>query len=87
IETHKVLITTLWGIITIIGALGNMTVVLTMWKHTGKGISATKCYIINVALADLAFIIMVVPITTAAYVSEHWIYGDIMCKLINYMIY
>lgn len=49
--------------------------------------SATNCYIINVALADLAFISFVVPITTAAYGSDDWLYGETLCKVNMYIIY
>ncbi|KAH9524744.1 KiSS-1 receptor, partial [Bulinus truncatus] len=49
--------------------------------------SATNCYIINVALADLAFIVIVVPITTSAYVSAKWQHGEVMCKFNQYISY
>ncbi|RUS91764.1 hypothetical protein EGW08_000472, partial [Elysia chlorotica] len=84
----QVLVPTIWGIIVVIGALGNTIVIFTMCRR-GRGIprTATNCYIINVALADLAFILIVVPLTTAAYVSDEWVYGEVMCKFQNYIIY
>ncbi|KAK3803752.1 hypothetical protein RRG08_029680 [Elysia crispata] len=84
----QVLVPTIWGIIVVIGALGNTIVIFTMCRR-GRGIpkTATNCYIINVALADLAFILIVVPLTTAAYVSDEWVYGEAMCKFQNYIIY
>ncbi|GFO11666.1 orphan G-protein coupled receptor 54 [Plakobranchus ocellatus] len=84
----QVLVPSIWGIIVVIGALGNIIVIFTMCRRS-KGFprTATNCYIVNVALADLAFILIVVPLTTAAYVSDEWIYGEVMCKLQNYIIY
>ncbi|CAL1530081.1 unnamed protein product, partial [Lymnaea stagnalis] len=80
-----ILVPTVWSIIVFIGAVGNIIVVFTMCKHGGR--SATNCYIINVALSDLAFIVIVVPITTASYVSTTWEYGVAICKFNNYIIY
>ncbi|CAG5128891.1 unnamed protein product, partial [Candidula unifasciata] len=84
IDTHRILIPTIWGLISFVGAVGNIIVIFTMGIRRR---SATNCYIINVALADLAFILFVVPITTAAYASNNWEYGTVMCKVNFYIIY
>ncbi|KAI8789059.1 kiSS-1 receptor-like isoform X2 [Biomphalaria glabrata] len=86
---YKVLVPAVWSIIVLIGVLGNIIVVFTMCKHGGRTMSrsATNCYIINVALADLAFIVIVVPITTAAFVTESWQHGEAMCKFNQYISY
>ncbi|XP_059165794.1 galanin receptor 2a-like [Physella acuta] len=86
---YKIIIPVVWGLIIFIGAVGNIIVVFTMCSHGGRSMprSTTNCYIINVALADLAFLSITVPITIAHYVSYNWVYGEIMCKFQNYIAY
>lgn len=74
-----------WGLLVIIGSIGNGLVIYTLGRNGET--TPTNVYVINLALADLTFLIIVIPITTVAFAVEEWIFGDAMCKISNYMIY
>lgn len=48
--------------------------------------STTNMLIINLAIADLLFVIFCVPFTAIDYVSDTWPLGNIWCKIIQYLI-
>ena len=75
----------LFGLIIILGISGNSLVVHVMRKYAEK--NATNCYIINLAFTDLIFVIIVVPFTMMHYVIPQWLFGELLCKLSQYMIY
>lgn len=48
--------------------------------------STTNLLIINLAIADLLFIIFCVPFTATDYIFTWWPFGDTWCKIVQYMI-
>ncbi|XP_053395949.1 G-protein coupled receptor 54-like [Mercenaria mercenaria] len=74
-----------WGILVVLGALGNALVIYTLIRHGGK--NAANYFIINLAISDFTFIVIVVPFTATLYALPAWIFGDGMCKITMYMIY
>ena len=84
-EMYAILVPTIWGIITITGALGNALVIYTLIRHGDK--NATNYFVINLAISDFAFVVIVTPLTATMYALPHWIFGSGMCKITMYMIY
>ena len=84
-EMYAILVPTIWGIITITGALGNALVIYTLVRHGDK--NATNYFVINLAISDFAFVVIVTPLTATMYALPHWIFGSGMCKITMYMIY
>ncbi|XP_046555665.1 G-protein coupled receptor 54-like [Haliotis rubra] len=82
---HVMLITVIWGIIIAVGSLGNLIVIYVMCCHGDR--SATSYFVINLAIADFAFMTIVVSLTTSMYGSLDWLYGNDVCKLTQYMIH
>ena len=74
-----------WGVLIITGVIGNGLVIYVMLRHGER--KATNCYIVNLALTDLAFILIVVPFTMMHYVLPSWILGVALCRLHMYMIF
>lgn len=48
--------------------------------------STTNLLIINLAMADLLFIVFCVPFTATDYVLPFWPFGDVWCKIVQYLI-
>lgn len=48
--------------------------------------STTNLLIINLAVADLLFVIFCVPFTATDYILPMWPFGDLWCKFVQYMI-
>lgn len=80
-----VLLSFVWSLIIVIGAIGNGLVIYIMLRYGER--SVTNVYIVNLAFADLMFILFVVPATLIHIVIPTWILGNIICKFSNYMIY
>lgn len=74
-----------FGFIGITGLLGNALVVLVVLSNPGMR-STTNLLIINLAMADLLFVVFCVPFTGSDYVLDEWPYGDIWCRVVQYLI-
>lgn len=74
-----------FGLIGLAGLLGNALVVLVVAANPGMR-STTNLLIINLAVADLLFVIFCVPFTATDYVLTRWPFGDAWCKLVQYLI-
>lgn len=74
-----------FGFIGLAGLLGNALVVLVVAANPGMR-STTNLLIINLAVADLLFVIFCVPFTATDYVMTQWPFGDIWCKVVQYLI-
>lgn len=81
----SILVPTLFGIIVAVGLLGNSLVVVVV-SCNSKMRSTTNILIINLAVADLLFIIFCVPFTACDYAFPYWPFGDIWCKAVQYLV-
>lgn len=75
----------LFSIIVIVGLIGNSMVVIVV-AFNQQMRSTTNLLIINLAIADLLFIIFCVPFTATDYVLPYWPFGDLWCKCVQYLI-
>ncbi|XP_055698998.1 allatostatin-A receptor-like isoform X2 [Phlebotomus papatasi] len=87
-ETEKIVsrvVPVFFGVIGITGLLGNILVVLVVVSNPGMR-STTNLLIINLAVADLLFVIFCVPFTATDYMLATWPFGDAWCKVVQYLI-
>lgn len=84
-SVYSIVLPVVWSLLVLTGTIGNGLVIYTLGKN-GE-MTATNCYVVNLALADLMFLLVVVPFTTVAYAFHHWIFGESFCKTANFMIY
>uniref|UniRef100_A0A2M4CVU1 Putative allatostatin-a receptor n=2 Tax=Anopheles darlingi TaxID=43151 RepID=A0A2M4CVU1_ANODA len=74
-----------FGFIGLAGLLGNSLVVIVVAANQSMR-STTNLLIINLAAADLLFVVFCVPFTAIDYVLPEWPFGDLWCKFVQYMI-
>lgn len=74
-----------FGLTIIVGLIGNLLVVVVVAANQLMR-STTNLLIINLAIADLLFIIFCVPFTAFDFVLTSWPFGDLWCKIVQYMI-
>lgn len=88
-ETTLIIVSTVvpvfFGFIGITGLLGNALVVLVVLSNQNMR-STTNLLIINLASADLLFVVFCVPFTGSDYVLDEWPYGDVWCRIVQYLI-
>ncbi len=85
IRLVEVVVLVFFTIIVLSGLFGNSLVVLVVWFNQQMR-STTNLLIINLAIADLLFIIFCVPFTATDYVLTVWPFGDTWCKCVQYLI-
>ncbi|XP_067825424.1 C-C chemokine receptor type 7 [Heptranchias perlo] len=80
---RKSFLPAMYAVICVLGILGNGLVVITyIYFHRLK--TMTDIYLLNLALADLLFL-FTLPFWAVS-VVKHWIFGQIMCKVV-YVLY
>ncbi|CAF0860088.1 unnamed protein product [Adineta steineri] len=71
----------------ICGVLGNTIVIgVGILKRKYQN-NVTNCYIINLAITDLLFLLVSVPLTTYLSMQKAWIFGEFLCKIPFYFAY
>jgi len=82
----SIIIPIIFSLIVAFGLAGNVLVIVVICINQQMR-STTNILILNLAIADLLFIIICVPFTAAFYVLPQWPFGIVWCKIIQYMIY
>lgn len=85
VETIKPIVTICFSLIGITGFLGNTLVIFVVLLNPQMR-STTNMLIINLAVADLLFVVFCVPFTAIDYVANEWPLGNAWCKMVQYLI-
>ncbi|XP_075758745.1 kiSS-1 receptor [Pelodiscus sinensis] len=67
-----------------LGLAGNALVLFVISKHKQMR-TVTNFYIANLASTDIIFLVCCVPFTAVLYPLPGWIFGEFMCKFVNYI--
>ncbi|XP_061431390.1 uncharacterized protein LOC133357462 [Lethenteron reissneri] len=75
-----------YGIVFIIGITGN-SIALYVFLHLTRTKLASTIYFINLALADM-FFVLILPLRVVYYVRDgDWPFGDVMCRISSFAFY
>lgn len=74
-----------FGIIAISGFLGNVLVIVVVLFNR-KMHSTTNLLIVNLACADLLFVVFCIPFTAVDYLLDNWPFGQWWCRIVQYLI-
>ncbi|KAM9811036.1 KISS1 receptor b [Neosynchiropus ocellatus] len=77
------LVPTFFALIMLVGLIGNSLVIHVVTKHQQMK-TVTNFYIVNLAMTDILFLVCCVPFTASLYPLPSWIFGEFMCRLVNY---
>ena len=81
---HAYIVPVIICIITLVGLIGNSIVVFVIF-YQGQLKTVTNYYIVNLAITDLAFLIVCAPFTAAVYATTDWVFGRFMCKFVFFL--
>ena len=84
-EVVSIAVPIIFGLVSLIGFVGNALVVVVVSANQQMR-STTNLLILNLAIADLLFIIFCVPFTATDYALRRWPFGHIWCKMVQYLI-
>ncbi|XP_056373874.1 kiSS-1 receptor isoform X1 [Hyla sarda] len=73
-----------FAMLMVVGLAGNSLVIYVISKHKQMR-TVTNFYIANLATTDIIFLVCCVPITASLYSLPGWIFGEFMCKFVNYI--
>ncbi|XP_075448920.1 G-protein coupled receptor 54-like [Ascaphus truei] len=73
-----------FALIMLVGLIGNSLVIYVITKHRPMR-TVTNFFIANLATTDIIFLVCCVPFTATLYPLPSWIFGDFMCRCVNYI--
>lgn len=86
---ETVIVPVLFGVIFLLGMVGNM-LVLVVLGHLRPGgrpsRSATNIFILNLSIADCSFLVFCVPFQATIYSLPEWVFGAFFCKWVHYLV-
>jgi len=72
---------------TIIGLTGNLLTVIALSRCVKLRTHATTAFVISLAISDLLFCSINLPLTASRYIHEEWLLGETMCRLYPFFFY
>jgi allatostatin receptor len=82
----RYLIPITFALIALVGIVGNGLVMRVFVILSSEKLqNTTNILIVSLAAADLLFLVFCVPFTAANYAMSYWPFGDVWCKVINFM--
>ncbi|XP_071490076.1 G-protein coupled receptor 54-like [Diadema antillarum] len=76
----SIIVPMILAIVLIVAVVGNSFVIYIVLRYRNMRNSVTNFYIMNVAVGDLVFVIVCVPLTCFLYAHYTWTLGSFMCK-------
>ncbi|KAM6218686.1 galanin receptor type 1 [Rhynchocyon petersi] len=74
-----------FGLIFALGVLGNSLVITVLARsRPGKPRSTTNLFILNLSIADLAYLLFCIPFQATVYALPTWVLGAFICKFTHY---
>ncbi|XP_014667677.1 PREDICTED: thyrotropin-releasing hormone receptor-like, partial [Priapulus caudatus] len=86
--SYRVIATLFCSIIFFVGVVGNVMVVLVVWRSKTMH-TPTNCYLMSLAIADCMVLISAVPsvITGFFLVKDAWVFGSVACSIFVFLNY
>jgi len=75
------------SIFTIIGVLGNLLTVVALLRCQKLRSHATTAFVISLAISDLLFSAINLPLTASRYIHEAWTLGTTLCRIFPFFFY
>ncbi|KAI3379251.1 hypothetical protein SNEBB_008381 [Seison nebaliae] len=83
----SIIVPLIFSLITLIGAIGNFLVIYIILINRSMRYTTTNILILNLAFADMLFILFCVPWTAYDLATDVWLFGDMWCKISSYSTY
>ena len=82
-ETPTATLVALYCVTFLLGLVGNSLVIF-VFARNRKMRTVTNSFLVNLAVCDLMVVGMCMPFSVAFEIYSNWIYGDAMCKIVNF---
>jgi len=82
---YEVTVPILYGIVTVLGVIGNSLVIYVIVSKERMR-TVTNFLLLNLAIADLSFVVVIPSSTAYVFAANRWPFGDVACRLMHYLI-
>lgn len=82
-----IIVPVIFSLIFLLGTVGNGLVLAVLLRNGQVKYNTTNLFILNLAVADLCFIICCVPFQATIYTLDGWLFGAFACKAVHFLIY
>ncbi|XP_052798210.1 orexin receptor type 2-like isoform X1 [Mya arenaria] len=79
-DTSQWILIAAYIVVFLVGLVGNVLVCCVIWKNRSMR-TVTNIFIVNLSIADIAVIVMCLPLTLLVDITETWFLGTVMCKI------
>ncbi|XP_052798373.1 orexin receptor type 2-like isoform X3 [Mya arenaria] len=79
-DTSQWILIAAYIVVFLIGLLGNVLVCCVIWQNHSMR-TVTNIFIVNLSIADIAVIVMCLPLTLLVDITETWFLGTVICKI------
>ena len=81
---ERIIVPLIFCVIIVFGCIGNILVIVVVVRNREQYASTTNIFIVNLAVADLAFLVFCVPFHAVIYTSpDTWPFGNVVCKVVH----
>ncbi|KAM6942755.1 galanin receptor type 1b [Xenentodon cancila] len=83
---EAVVVPVVFGLIFVVGVLGNLLVVAVICGlgRRGGAQTPTNVFLLNLSAADLSFLLLCVPPQATVYSLPHWVFGGFLCSFLHF---
>ncbi|NXC43982.1 GALR2 protein, partial [Penelope pileata] len=82
-----IIVPIIFSLIFLLGTVGNGLVLAVLLRNGQVKYNTTNLFILNLAMADLCFIVCCVPFQATIYTLDGWLFGAFACKAVHFLIY
>ncbi|NXC70998.1 GALR2 protein, partial [Anhinga anhinga] len=82
-----IIVPVIFSLIFLLGTVGNGLVLAVLLRNGQIKYNTTNLFILNLAMADLCFIVCCVPFQATIYTLDGWLFGAFACKAVHFLIY
>ncbi|XP_053197590.1 galanin receptor 2a [Scomber japonicus] len=86
-KAESVVISLGFSLIFLLGTVGNSLVLAVLLRNGQMNTKTTNLFILNLAVADLCFIVFCVPFQATIYTLDEWVFGPVVCKVVHFVIF
>lgn len=80
---ERFIVPAIFSVVVLLGCLGNTLVIIVVFKNKDHFRNTTNLFILNLAIADMLFLIFCVPFHAIIYTLNDWPFGEFMCKFVH----
>ena len=82
-RTGTLVLISLYALMIMVGLVGNFLVIY-VFARNRKMQTVTNSFLVNLAVCDLMVVVICMPFSVATETYTNWIYGDALCKIVNF---